>query len=66
METKMPAIVLTAKCCGRTMDYDRSIDPDIPPNVVRIEQKTCAVHWNGDFEDELWLDADGNEVPQSQ
>jgi hypothetical protein len=58
------AIRMECKGCGKTMDYERSIDPSIPENVVRITQGGCDVCWNGDFDDETWFDADGNEVPQ--
>lgn len=59
-------IILVAKCCGKTMEYERSIDPSIPAEVVKIVQPSCDEHWNGDFEDETWLDAAENEVPQSK
>lgn len=56
-------IKLVCKNCGKTMDYDRSIDPTIRPQVVRIEQPHCDECWDGDRESETWFDAKGNEVP---
>jgi hypothetical protein len=60
----MTDIVLCCKGCGRSMNYERTIDPSIPANVVKITQGGCDVCWNGDFDDETWFDAQGREVPQ--
>lgn len=57
-------IILTAKCCGKTVSYNADLDWRIPAKVVKIVQPSCDEHWNGDFEDETWLDASGNEVRQ--
>lgn len=57
----MDAIRLHCRC-GRSMDYDRSIDPDIPAVVVRIESTCCDKCDRGDFGTERWLDAAGKEV----
>ncbi len=59
-------IKLVCLTCGRSMDYGRGIDVDIPPSVVRIEQLHCYVCWYGEHESEIWLDASGREVPQSE
>lgn len=59
-------IKLFAQCCGKTIDYDRSIDPSIPANVVRITQATCDEHWRGDREEEVWWDAEGRCVEQTE
>lgn len=46
------------------MNYERTIDPSIPPEVVKITQGGCDVCWNGDFDDETWFGADGKEIEQ--
>lgn len=48
------------------MDYERSIDPSIPARVVLIEQGMCDDDWNGDFDEEIWYDAQGSEVAQCE
>lgn len=60
----MSPIKLECVNCKRSMDYDRSIDPSVPDEVVRISQPHCDECWNGDREDESWYDANGKEVPQ--
>jgi hypothetical protein len=57
-------IKLVCMTCGKTMDYERSIDPTVPAKVVKITQPSCDVCWNGDFEDETWYDAKGRIVSQ--
>ncbi len=57
-------IDLVCANCGRTIAYARTIDPDIPTNVVRIEQPHCDGCWDGDREGETWFDGAGNEVSQ--
>lgn len=57
-------IRLECQSCGRSMDYDRSIDAVIPQSVLRIVQPSCDRCWNGDFEGETWFDANNNEVSQ--
>jgi hypothetical protein len=37
--------------CGRTIAYARTIDPDIPANVARIEQPHCDKCWDGQISD---------------
>lgn len=59
------AIRLVCDNCKRAMNYSRSIDPTLPEIVVKIAQPHCDVCWNGDFENETWFDAAGNEVPQA-
>lgn len=55
-------IKLHCRQCGNTMDYGRDIDPDVPPEVVRIESSSCDRCDDGGFGTETWLDADGKEV----
>lgn len=47
------------------MEYERSIDPSIPSEVVRITQPHCDECWNGECEEETWWDADGRRVAQT-
>ncbi len=58
-------IRLRCRHCGKAMDYERSIDPTIPASVVVIEQGHCDDCWDGDRDDEIWFDAQGREVPQT-
>jgi hypothetical protein len=60
------SILLLCRGCGKTMDYERSIDPTIPESVVKIEQGHCDECWDGDFDDETWFDAQGREVASTQ
>jgi hypothetical protein len=60
----MAQIKLVCLHCNRSMDYDRAIDPDIPPEVVKITQPHCDQCWNGDREGETWYAANGREVAQ--
>lgn len=62
MSEMAEAIKLVCLKCGKSMDYDRSIDPTIRPEVVRIEQPSCDECWGGDRESETWFDAAGKEV----
>lgn len=66
--TNMPTtpIKLICRGCGKTMDYDRAVDPAIPATVAIIEQPSCDECWHGDREGEFWFDADGQEVSQAQ
>ena len=57
-------IKLECKSCGRLVDLDRDSDPTIPVKVAKIVQAHCDVCWDGDFEDETWLDEQDREVPQ--
>jgi hypothetical protein len=60
----MAPIKLVCEGCKRSMEYDRSIDTDIPPEVVKITQPHCDQCWDGDREGETWYDAKGCEVSQ--
>jgi hypothetical protein len=62
----MTTINLACENCKRTMDYDRSIDPDIPRLVVKITQPHCDACWDGGREGETWYDAKGREVSQKE
>lgn len=55
-------ITLHCRSCKRSVDYDRSIDPDIPAIVTRIESSACNRCDTGDFGTETWFNADGQEV----
>jgi hypothetical protein len=61
-----PADAITLRCshCGNTQRYERSADPDLPPNVVLIVTNECdkCEAADGGFGDEQWFDADGKEV----
>jgi len=61
----MVPIRLFCQCCGKSMEYERSIDPSIPSEVVRITQPHCDECWNGECEEETWWDADGRRVAQT-
>ena len=54
---------LTLRCenCGRSMAYERSIDPSIPAWVAILSQSHCDAGGcdTGDRLIETWLDADG-------
>jgi hypothetical protein len=56
------SIQLCCMTCGRSIDYDRSIDPSIPAEVVKITQPSCDECWTGGFEDETWYDAEGRVI----
>ena len=56
------AIKLQCLGCGNAMDYDRSIDPDIPPEVVAIRSSNCPRCDDGGFGEEHMFDAFGKEV----
>jgi len=45
------------------MTYERSIDPNIPTEVVRIESNLCdRCDDGGGFGEETWFDAQNHEV----
>ena len=56
-------IILYCRKCGNTMTYERSIDPNIPTEVVRIESNLCdRCDDGGGFGEETWFDAQNHEV----
>lgn len=58
----MDAILLRCRHCKREMQYERTIDPDVPSNVAVIESSKCDVCDDGDFGTETWFDAAGEVV----
>lgn len=62
MQRLKGAIKLCCGKCGREMDYDRSIDPDIPNVVKTIVSDICDKCDNGDFGGERYFDACGREL----
>jgi len=56
---------LTLRCekCGRSMAYDRTIDPSIPAWVATLAQSHCDADDcdTGDRHTERWLDSNGIE-----
>ncbi len=57
---------ITLRCshCGNTQQYDRSVDPDLPPEVAVIVTNECdkCEAANGGFGEEHWYDVEGKEV----
>ncbi len=55
------SIKLACESCGRSMEYDRGIDPSIPAWVETLSQSHCDAPGcdTGDRLIETWLDADG-------
>ncbi|KPM23039.1 hypothetical protein AAJ72_08945 [Citromicrobium sp. RCC1885] len=60
------AIKLTCRCCKRSRDYDRRVDPSLPSNVAAIETDLCDHCDTGDFGSETWFDAAGKQIEQSR
>lgn len=61
-DAALPApLRLVCERCGRSMDYDRAIDPDLPAWVATLSQSHCDAEDcdTGDRLIETWLDADG-------
>lgn len=55
-------IRLRCRRCSREMNYERSIDPDVPPTVTLIVSSQCDQCDNGDFGTETWYDENDREV----
>ena len=61
----MGDVKLTLRCekCGRSMAYDRNLDPTIPVWCATLVQSHCDAEDcdTGDFHTERWLDRKGRE-----
>ena len=60
-EIVVSTVRLICERCGRSMDYDRAIDPGLPTWVTTLSQSHCdaAACDTGDRLIETWLDVDG-------